>query len=252
MKRILCILRYFLVFLFFFCPFFVFAYEPHDDIDFEISDDFKLESYADITMNTDYIIRGLSFSDHHTNVQGAFGVKSMYGFFAQLFTAGQDFNIAGGGVATINTTFTVGYHGDRENYDYSIIFNDYLFPDATEYNYWEIISIFHYYLLEVQVGYTPHWWGLGDTGVYSFVGVNIPLEKYTESRLRYFTIGAHIGLYEFEGPVFGGSDYNDYEVYFSLKKNQWQAKLKWTDTNGGFGGNIGDSQIVGVLTYATY
>lgn len=229
-----------------------FAYEPHDDPPFERPEDYRFDSYADITMTSDLVIRGLTFSDHHANVQGAFGVRSIYGVFGQIYTASQDFSLADRGVATVNTTLTLGWNMQREGYEVNVVLNDYLYPNETQYNYWEVMSIFDYRLLRFEVGYTPHWWGIGGEGIYSAIGLHVPLSKYTASFLQYFSFGGHVGFYAFQGEVLDGKDYNDYEAYVAVEKNGWKAAFKYTDTNGGFGGNVGNRQFIGVLTYATY
>ena len=105
-----------------------------------------------MTLTTDYVSRGVSFSDEDPAIQGSFDYAHPVGFYSGLWASSWDDT---GLSNEIELGYYAGYGGTISRLSYSIWATYYQYPGAQdtgfEFDYWEISGGLYYELSETPL-----------------------------------------------------------------------------------------------------
>lgn len=145
----------------------------------------QAEISANVTLTTDYILRGISQTGERGAIQGGFDWSGESGLYAGIWASNVDFGGEGRGSAEMDYYF--GYAGETDGgfgYDVSFIYYDY--EGQSEYDYFEYALGVSYADFSVGVNYSPKFGDGGPKYIYYSAGYDMTL---TEE----FSLGFNIG-----------------------------------------------------------
>lgn len=200
---------------------------------------FSLE--ANTTLMSDYIFRGVSQTNGGPAMLGEFRLKSKSGLYTSIVGNNVNFLDTQGNTVTTEIDYTFGFEREIHDIDLDMGAIYYTYPQATGVSYVEFFVGLSYKILLTSVYYSNNVFASGHSGTYYLAGVHYTLP----TKIPGISIGAHVGYYDLNGPVYGSNSYSDYGVYIQKEFGYFTIQLAWTDTDGGFrAGNLDDSRVV--------
>ncbi len=201
-----------------------------------------VEFSGEVALTTDYVFRGISFSDENFAIQGEFDATHSSGAYIGVWAS----NISGlpeGG--SVELDVYAGYAGKINNFGYDVFVTRFIFPGTGEddttgknHHYFD----FHEYTLAlsyslpvgtefgVRYDYAPNWYG-NSTGFANnyLLNVSHPLPNG-------FSVGASLGRQDFSQDLTNHPDvgYNDYTYYgaqVAYTYKDFTLALDFIDTN---------------------
>lgn len=212
---------------------------------------------ATLTMTTDYVSRGVSYSDEDPAVQGTFDYAHPGGFFAGIWGSSWD---DAGYSNDIELGYYAGYGGALSKLSYSLWATYYQYPGAEdegfEFDYWEFTGGLYYTIegipltpaLSVEY-YFSHDYS-GEDGLFHYVSgaVDFSLPKN-------LTLGFLVGYKDVEGDKSTGNglgmdggdgyDYFHWKAGISTVLKGFTLDLSYHDTSEhDYWGDLGDERLV--------
>lgn len=221
---------------------------------------------ATIYLTTDYVSRGISFSDENPAIQGTFDYTHPWGAFVGIWASSWDDL---GYSNDIELAYYAGYSGTVGGIGYTLTANYYTYPgakdDGFEFDYVEIDTLLEYTIENTTLSptfglgysYSPEYsWEDGSSHyVHGMLDLSLP---------KNFGLGFEVGYMDIEGnkttPFGSGLDgkkgygYLHWKVGLSTKLKGFGLDLSYHDTNekdffeSFYGYNAGNSRIVFTLS----
>jgi uncharacterized protein (TIGR02001 family) len=192
---------------------------------------------GNIALTSDYVSRGVSYSDNDPAVQGGFDWSHSSGVYAGIWGSNVRFGTPAhveldvyGGVAR-KTARALGWDAGLAYYTY---------PGASQTNYGEVYGGVSYRSLSAKLWYANDYAGTGGDEVYLEGEVTVSLPHSVGLSL-------HAGYSAFDAQV-GIEDYLDYKASLSRGYEGLTLDLSYTDTNKNQFGPWDDWRIVATVS----
>ncbi len=156
---------------------------------------------ATVYLTTDYVSRGISFSDENPALQATFDYFNPIGIFAGIWASSWH---SGEASNDLELGYYAGYAGGLGNIFYTLSANYYVYPgaddDDAEWNYWEFVGTAGYTFDQVSLSptvgvayvYSPDFWGEDGNLHYGNASLDLVLP-------RNFGLGFEVGYFDLEG-----------------------------------------------------
>jgi len=213
---------------------------------------------AVVYLTTDYVDRGISFSDEDPAIQGSFDYAHPGGPFIGVWASSWDDT---GYSNDIELDYYAGYSGTAKGFKYTLTGNYYTYPgakdDGFEFDYLEIEALLEYVIEHLPLspalgfgyGFSPEYsWEDGQSHhAYGTLDLSLP---------KNFVLGFEAGYMDIEGDKTtpGGYDYLHWKIGLSTTLKGFGLDLSYHDTDekdffeSFYGYNAGDSRIVFTLS----
>lgn len=221
-------------------------------------DIFDAENFsATLTLASDYVVKGVSYSDNDPSVQGSFDYFNPIGLYAGIWGASWD-------GSAWNNTIELGYYAGFNNmlgpvnYDLSVAYWQYpgADDDNADLNFWEFTAALSYTIENIPLAptlgakytYSPEY--SGADGVENYFAANL------DFALPYdITLGFLAGHMNIEGDVttpdgYGPDDgkgysYSHYKAKISTELKGFVVELNYQEmSENEYFGKIGDNRAV--------
>lgn len=203
----------------------------------------ELELSGNVSLNSDYMFRGVSQTDNSPAIQGGFDA-TYGGFYAGTWASNVDSNFYAG--ANMEWDFYAGYGGEigETGISYDLGWLLYYYPGTSfnDNNTHEFHVGVGYDFGGASVGYTLNYsddfYGLQEA-IYHNMSLDIPLGED-------FTFSAHYGITDFDNDTLG-DDYEDMSLGLSTSLAGFDVSVTWVDNSGATAAstsNLYDDRIV--------
>ncbi|GAB6095529.1 TorF family putative porin [Desulfatiferula olefinivorans] len=212
---------------------------------------------ATMTLTTDYVSRGVSFSDEDPAIQGTFDYAHPGGFFAGIWGSSWD---DAGYSNDIELGYYAGYGGSLGKMTYSVWATYYQYPgaedDGFEFDYWEFSGGLYHTIEDVPLKpalgfeyyFSPEY--SGEDGLFHYVSGSVdwslPLGLTLNTLIGYKTVegdkstGGGAGM---DGD--DGYDYIHWKVGVSKEIKGFTVDISYHDTGEhDYLGDAGDARVV--------
>lgn len=212
---------------------------------------------ATMTITSDYVSRGVSFSDEDPAIQGTFDYAHPGGFFAGIWGSSWD---DAGYSNDIELGYYAGYGGTLSKLTYSVWATYYQYPgahdDGFEFDYWEFSGGLYYTIedmalkpaLGFEYYFSPEY--SGEDGLFHYVSGSVDF-----SLPMGLTLGTLIGYKTVEGDKSTGSgagmdgndgyDYIHWKIGMSTVLKGFTFDISYHDTGEhDYLGDAGDARVV--------
>lgn len=201
---------------------------------------------ATLTMTTDYVSRGISYTDGEPAIQGSFDYAHPSGFYLGIWASNWEDSEQNG--SNIEIDYYGGYYGELDSfsYDFSAYYYDY--PDANddaaavyEYNYYELIAKANYNftaplspVFGIGYAYSPEYGG--EDGAANYVNgtldLTLPLNLTLSFEAGYQDIQGDKSWGDGGGLNDGdGYDYTHWRVGLSTELKKFNLDVSYHDTD---------------------
>lgn len=216
---------------------------------------------ATLYLTTDYVCRGISYSNEDPAIQGTFDYAHPCGIYAGIWASSWDsFELSN----NIETGYYAGYAGAAGNIGYNLSGNYYVYPDAddhaAEWDYLELVASINYSFDQVPLSpmigatyvYSPDYFG--EDGNYHYGGTSLNVALPMD-----FGLGFTLGYADVEGDKTTTADlglngtpgyhYTHWQCSLSRTVFGFGLDLSYHDTDEeDYFGNIGGSRVVFTLS----
>ncbi len=248
-----------LITLLIFCllaPVFSFANEPQSDglvvEQQKESDDSSTTSgtsSARVDLTTDYIWRGVSQTNDHLALQGEWVYSNQHGVSFSLFGSNVDLSESLGRNKTLELRPTIAYGKQWEEIGMKLGACRYVYVENDGVSFNEYFAVVTRDVFYLSAAFTDSFYGSHDRGVYVSAGFDALLPKHRFYGIAGISIGGHLGHYEFDGDMYGQSDYTDYALYVEKAWKILGVRVGWTSTDSGFNaGKRDNSRFLATLS----
>ncbi|MBW1742264.1 MAG: hypothetical protein JRJ47_02380 [Deltaproteobacteria bacterium] len=215
---------------------------------------------ATLTMTSDYVSRGISYTDGEPAIQGSFDYAHPSGFYLGIWASNWEDSDPSG--SNIEIDYYGGYDGEWDSftYDLSVCYYDYpdANDDAAEYNYYELIAKLNYHftaplspVFGIGYAYSPEY--SGEDGASNYINGTLDLTLPLN-----LTLSFEAGYQDIKGDKTTGNggglddgngyDYIHWRVGLATKLKGFSLDVSYHDTNesGWLSDNIGqaDERVV--------
>ena len=198
---------------------------------------------ATLTMTSDYVSRGISYTDGEPAIQGSFDYAHPSGFYLGIWASNWEDPDPNGSNIEIN--YYGGYYGELDSFTYDLSAYYYDYPDANddaaEYNYYELIAKLHYNftaplspVFGIGYAYSPEY--SGEDGAANYVNGTLDLTLPLN-----LTLSFEAGHQDVEGDKTWGNgwglndgngyDYTHWRVGLSTDLKKFHLDVSYHDTN---------------------
>ena len=202
----------------------------------QAAEDIPFELSVTGTLVSDFVVRGLSYTDEGFAMQGIFDVEHESGVYVMTFAANVKFleppSVKAEDRASMGIAFYAGYRGDLGDVSYDANINHVLFPDAgsdLNYDYTEFHIDFSYTLQGIDLGlaydYSPdYFFKTGDAHNYHVnVGHTFPND---------FDITGTVGRQTIsDNAKMGFEDYTHYTLSLSYPIADFDVSINYSNTD---------------------
>jgi uncharacterized protein (TIGR02001 family) len=185
------------------------------------------------TITSNYLFRGISQSNNLPAFQGGLTYTFLKpGIYFNLW--GSNVNITdtahNDDIATVEIDTIAGIRNSiGEKFSYDINIDRYNYPKASGLNYNELIGVFTYSILSATIGYSSNVFNTHCDGLYTALGVNIPIPPKYIFNFENVSVSGSYGHYGLQKPA--GNSYNDYFVQIAKAINIYNLSLQYANTN---------------------
>jgi uncharacterized protein (TIGR02001 family) len=202
----------------------------------QAAEDLPFEISVDATLVSDFVVRGLSYTDEGYAIQALFDIEHDSGFYGTLWSSNVKFleaqTVKPEDRASIGVALYAGYRGEIGDVSYDANVNHVMFPGASSdlnYDYTEFHIDFSYTLQRIDLGlnydYSPNYFfKTGDAHNYEFtVGHTFPND---------FDITGSVGRQTIEDNAkMGIDDYMYYTLSFSYPIATFDLSIIYSNTD---------------------
>jgi uncharacterized protein (TIGR02001 family) len=184
-----------------------------------------MSAQAEITGNvgvfSDYNWRGISQTSQDPAIQGGVDYAHDSGFYAGVWASNVDFGP--GSDANIETDLYLGFGGgETVTWDVGGIY--YLYPEESDFNFWEIYAGLGWNWLSTKLSWTNDFANLDESAFYleANAGYELPAN---------FGLTAHVGYSDGDGveASYGQDNYFDWAIGVTYTLGHFDLGLKYAD-----------------------
>lgn len=180
---------------------------------------------GNVSLNTDWIFRGVSMTNEGPAVQGKVFYNTDTGVYLGVWGSNVNFN--DGDEAHVEVNYYAGYASGIGNWKYDLGLIYYSYPGADsslDYDFIEAAASMAYDFDLFSVGgafnYSPDYWGGTGDSFYYAGNVHVPLPAN-------FGIGGHVGYHDIDDLP----DRTEWGGYVGYNWEQFDFAVKYTDTD---------------------
>ena len=198
---------------------------------------------ATLTMTSDYVSRGISYTDGEPAIQGSFDYAHPSGFYLGIWASNwEDSDPLG---SNIEIDYYGGYYGEWDSFTYNLSACYYDYPDANddaaEYNFYELIAKASYHftaplspVFGIGYAYSPEY--SGEDGASNYISGTLDLTLPLN-----LTLSFEAGYQDIEGDKTTGDggglndgngyDYTHWRVGLSTELKKFSLDVSYHDTS---------------------
>jgi uncharacterized protein (TIGR02001 family) len=188
---------------------------------------------GNISLTSDYVSRGVSYSDNNPAVQGGLDFFHPTGFYSGIWGSNYDFDTD----AQVEMDFYGGIAGPIVGglgWDFGVAY--YVFPEESGTNYGEVYGGLNYKAFASKFWYANDYGGTGGNETYLEVGLKLNLPHSVG-------LGLHGGYSDFDAET-GIEGYMDYKANLFREFEEMNFDLSYTDTDWNQFGNRDDRRFI--------
>ncbi|WP_085315490.1 TorF family putative porin [Derxia lacustris] len=191
---------------------------------------------ANVALVSNYVFRGISYTQDGAAVQGGFDAVHSSGLYLGVWGS----NVSSKALTDASAEFDIygGYAGSAADIAYDVGLLQFTYPQGRfagqSYNTleayagatWSVLNLKYSRTLTNYFGFNDASMGAGDSKGSQYVEANLAYEV-----LAGYTAQAHVGHQKVKG--YGQYDFTDYKLGVAADLGSgWVAGLAWADTNG--------------------
>jgi len=188
------------------------------------------EVSGNVAITSDYRFRGISQNDQAVAIQGGFDFEDESGFYAGVWASSVDFQITTVDDATAEMDIYAGYGGEFGDsgigYDVNILHFAYPNSEGTlNYDFTELTVGVSYEIFSFSISRTSDYFAGSGEGTYYNLSAEYPFDDD-------WTVSASIGQQDVEDNLaWGTPNWRDYKVAISGSLGSLDAEIAYIDTD---------------------